>query len=162
MSKLLDSLPPRYGACGQITRLLRTLQLELTHLEEAVQAAASRGVIAQADAAGLARWEDDLGLPHRPDLTLDGRRAILHAALDRAYQGTAADLIRYAQALTGTTDAQVQQNYESFSLILTTQASDLVDFGSLQHWTQTRLPLHITGQFVRSDAAESENAVENS
>lgn len=162
MDKLLTALPARYGTCGQITRLLRTLRLELAHLEEEVQATAARGLIARADEAGLCRWEDDLGLTHRPDLTLDGRRAILHAALDRAYCGTAESLATYAEALTGTTGAQVQQDPASFALTLTTGESDLVDFYSLQHWVGRRLPAHLAGTYVRTADTSEENAVENS
>lgn len=162
MDKLLDALPARYGTCGQITLLLRTLRLELAHLEQQVQATAVRGLIARADEEGLCRWEDDLGLTHRPDLTLEGRRAILHAALDRAYCGTEAALKAYAEALTGTTDAQVQQEQASFALTLTTGESDLVDFYSLQHWVGQRLPAHLKGTFVRAAAAAEENPVENS
>ena len=161
MDKLLDALPARYANCGQITRLLRTLRLELDHLEQQVQAAAARGLISQADEAGLRRWEDDLGLTHRPDLTLEGRRAILHAALDRAHCGTAEALAAYAEALTGTAGAQVAQDHAAFALTLTTEESNLVDFYSLQHWVGRRLPAHVTGTFVRTAAAAEENTVEN-
>ena len=161
MNKLLTALPPRYETSGQITLLLQALAQELERLEQAVQTAAARRLIAQADEAGLVRWENDLELSHRPDLTLEGRKAILLAAMDCAYHGTAAALQTYAQALTGSPEVQVQQDYGAYTLTLTAGANSLVDFYSLQHWVRKRLPVHITLQLIHSDTAKAGDTVEN-
>lgn len=159
MSNLLSSLPPRYSSCGQLTLLLQALEQELARLEAAAQTAAARGIIANADEAGLIRWEDDFDLPHRPDLTLEGRRAILHAALNRACHGTAAALKSYAQDLTGTDSVQILQDYAAYTLTLTAPKSNLIDFYSLQHWIHQRTPVHVVSRCI---PAETELLVENS
>ncbi len=155
MNNLLSSLPPRYSDCGQITLLLQALEQELARLEAAVQAVAARGLLATADEAGLRRWEDDLGLSHRPDLSPDARRAILQAALDRNCHGTTAALKEYTDRLVGSTDTRLQQDYASYALTFTVPQHTLLDLYSLQHWVRKRLPAHVSSRIVQS-------AVENS
>lgn len=151
MNRLLDALPERYAACGQITLLLEALETELEALEQAVRTTVDRGLVARADQEGLVRWERDLGLAHRPDLTAEGRRAMVLAALDRSYDGTPAGLETFARRLTGTADAAVTQDPAAYTVTLTTGSTDLVDVYSLQDWVRRRLPAHLTGIFLQTE-----------
>lgn len=145
MVDLFGALPPRYGSCGDVTLLLQALQQELERLEAFVRVLGARGLVAEADGEGLALWETELGLPHRPDLTEAGRRAILWAALDRCYDGTAAGLAAYVQRLTGN-PALVRPAYSTYGLTVSLEDAGRVDRYSLQHWVDRCLPVHIAGR----------------
>lgn len=147
MSNLHAALPPRYGEMGQISLLLQALEQELHRLETHARALADRGCIATADEIGLARWEEDLGLPHRTDLDVHSRRILLQGALDRACTGTEADLRAYAVRLTGST-VQTAFRPETYTLTLTAGANRWLDRYSLQHLLQQRLPLHISARWT--------------
>lgn len=158
MDNLRTALPPRYGDLGQITLLLQALEQELQRLETHARTVADRGYIATADEAGLARWEEDLGLTHRTDLDLHSRRILLQGALDRACTGTEADLRAYAVRLTGGT-VQTAFRPETCTLTLTAGANRWLDSHSLQHLLQQRLPLHISAQWtLPASAALDENS----
>ena len=151
MVDLFGALPSRYGDCGDVTLLLQAIQQELDRLEKAVRTLGARGLVAEADREGLALWETQLGLPHRPDLTEECRRAILHAALDRCYDGTAAALAEYVQRLTGV-PAQVRQEHPDYALTVALEDTGRVDRYSVQHWVDRCLPVHIAGRVESGDA----------
>ncbi len=144
MVDVFGALPPRYGSCGDVTLLLQAIRQELVRLEDCVRTLGARGLVAEADRAGLELWETELGLPHRPDLTEEGRRAILRAALDRCYNGTAAGLAEYLQRLTGK-EARVQPDYSGYALTVALENTGRVDRYSVQHWLDRCLPVHIAG-----------------
>lgn len=144
MVDLFGALPPRYQNCGDVTLLLQALEQELTRLEKAARALGVRGLVAEADRTGLELWETELGLPHRPDLTEDGRRAILWAALDRCYDGTAAGLAQYVQRLTGQA-VQVRSDYAGYTVKVKPDSTGQVDRYSVQYWVDRCLPTHICG-----------------
>ena len=144
MVDLFGTLPPRYQNCGDVTLLLQALEQELTRLEQAARALGVRGLVAEADRTGLELWETELGLPHRPDLTEDGRRAILWAALDRCYDGTAAGLTQYVQRLTGQA-VQVRSDYAGYALTVKPESAGQVDRYSVQYWVDRCLSTHICG-----------------
>ena len=150
MVDLFGTLPPRYQTCGDVTLLLQALEQELRLLEQAVRALGARGLVGEADPVGLELWETELGLPHRPDLTEAGRRAILCAALDRRYNGTASGLEAYVQRLTGQT-VQVRSDYANHALKVKLTGAGRVDRYSVQHWVDRCLPVHIRGT-VEQDA----------
>ncbi len=159
MGNLLSSLPPRYSNCGQITLLLQALERELARLENAVQAVAEWSLISQADETGLQRWEQDFGLSYRPDLTLESRRNVLLAALDRNCNGTAKSLCDYADRLAGCTGTLLQQNFGTYASAFIIPQNTSLDFYSLQHWIRKRLPVHISSQFSRAtDSVVVENS----
>ncbi len=144
MVDLFGALPPRYGSCGDVTLLLQAVEQELARLEATVRTLGARGLVAEADRAGLELWEQELGLPRRPDLTEEGRRAILLAALDRCYDGTAAGLAAYVQRLTGK-PAQVRPDYPGYGITVELEDTGRVDRYSVQHWVDRCLPAHIAG-----------------
>lgn len=157
MDNLHTSLPPRYGNCGQITLLLNALAQELQRLELYTRTITDRGLIATSDEIGLARWETDLGLPHRTDLDLHSRRVLLQGTLDRACNSTAAGLRDYAARLTGgAVEVEFQPN--TFTFMLNAQANRWLDRYSVQHLLQERLPLHIYAQWQLSDTELVENS----
>lgn len=159
MGNLLSSLPPRYSNCGQITLLLQALERELARLENTVQTVAEWGVISQADEAGIQRWEYDFGLSYRPDLTLESRKNVLLAALDRNCNGTADALCDYADRLAGCTGTRLQQNFGTYTTAFTIPQNTSLDFYSLQHWVRKRLPVHISSQLSRAtDSVVVENS----
>lgn len=99
MSAIRETLPP--FAADLLGPLLDAAGSELDLLESETQALCRRAAASTADGRGLTRWERELGLPARADLSTETRRAEVLAALDFFTVCTPDKIRRMLARLTG-------------------------------------------------------------
>ena len=144
MADIKRTLPPGVGRTFGIGTILESIDGELNALEEEARAACGRLSVENADEAGAALWETELGLGHPEELSLQARTVLLRMALDERSTCTPERLTQdLSQMLEG--EITVTEDFSNYALQVYAQITNFTvpSMGAVERALRKLAPAHL-------------------